>query len=236
MVLHFPKHVRVSDKINSLPVSCELSCQVVKQYFVISMNDYGLRKVSRKFAEEPFRENGVPVGVKLLDFWQWSSSDLLSNTLRGRLAEFLVASALGVADGTRVEWDAIDVVSPSGIKVEVKSSAYLQSWRAKPSRITCRFDIQPRLAWDWDTNNFTSSNPARWSDVYVFCLLEHQDSDSVDPTNLDQWRFFVLSSKELDAKLGNQKTLSLVTLKSLNAKEVAYSALATGIESVAKEG
>ncbi|MUL34818.1 hypothetical protein [Gloeocapsopsis dulcis] len=108
------------------------------------MNEYGLRQVLRKSGKDLFQEDGAPVGIKLLNFWQWSSSDLLSNTLRGRLAEFLVASALGVASGTRVEWDAIDVVSPSGVKVEVKSSAYLQSWRGRPSRIT--FDIQHKLA------------------------------------------------------------------------------------------
>jgi len=162
------------------------------------MNEYGLRNVLRKSGEEVFQEDSAPVGIKLLDFWQWSSSDLLSNTLRGRLAEFLVASALGVASGTRIEWDAIDLISPSGVKVEVKSSAYLQSWKGKLSRIT--FDIQHKLAWNWDTNSF-AINPARTADVYVFCLFEHQDPESVDPTNLNQWRFFILATKELEAKL-----------------------------------
>ncbi len=31
---------------------------------------------------------------KLCDYWKWSSSDLLSNTLRGVLAEYLVVTAL----------------------------------------------------------------------------------------------------------------------------------------------
>lgn len=193
----------------------------------VLMNEYGHRYVLRKSGEELFQEDGAPVGIKLLDFWKWSSSDLLSNTLRGRLAEFLVASALGVAIGNRIEWDAIDVISPSGVKVEVKSSAYLQSWKGKSSRIT--FDIQHKLAWDWDVNSF-AANPARTADVYVFCLLDHQDPESVDPTNLNQWRFFVLATKELEAKLGQQKTLSLTTLQSLNAKEVKYSDLAKAVE------
>lgn len=193
----------------------------------VLMNEYGHRYVLRKSGEELFQEDGAPVGIKLLDFWKWSSSDLLSNTLRGRLAEFLVASALGVAIGNRIEWDAIDVISPSGVKVEVKSSAYLQSWKGKPSRIT--FDIQHKLAWDWDVNSFTA-NPARTADVYVFCLLDHKDPESVDPTNLNQWRFFVLATKELEAKLNQQKTLSLTTLQSLNAFEVRYSDLAEAVE------
>lgn len=191
------------------------------------MDEYGLRNVLRKSGDELFQEDGVPVGIKLLDFWQWSSSDLLSNTLRGRLAEFLVASALGVAVGTRIEWDAIDLISPSGVKVEVKSSAYLQSWRGRPSRIV--FDIQQKLAWDWDTSSF-AMNPARTADVYVFCLLEHQDPGSIDPTNLNQWRFFVLATKELEDKLGQQKTLGLATLQTLNAREAKYSNLAEVVE------
>jgi hypothetical protein len=32
--------------------------------------------------------------LKLLDFWQWSQPDLLSNTARGVMAEFIVAAAL----------------------------------------------------------------------------------------------------------------------------------------------
>lgn len=192
----------------------------------VVMNEYGLRQVLRKSGEEPFQENGTPVGIHLLDFWQWSSSDLLSNALRGRFAEFLVASALGVANGTRVEWDAIDVISSKGIKVEVKSSAYLQSWKGKASRIT--FDIAHKLAWDWDANSF-ASNPIRTADVYVFCLLDHQDPETVDPTNLNQWRFWVLATKDLEARVGKQKTLGLATLQNLNAQEVKYSDLAKAI-------
>ncbi len=33
------------------------------------------------------------------------------HTLRGRVAEFLVAQALGVAGGVRKEWDSFDLLS-----------------------------------------------------------------------------------------------------------------------------
>ncbi len=81
----------------------------------------------------------------LLSFWQWSASDLLSNATRGVLAEYLVARALSDRASVRVEWDAFDAVTENGVRVEVKSSAYLQSWRqAKLSRIT--FSTRPTLA------------------------------------------------------------------------------------------
>jgi hypothetical protein len=37
---------------------------------------------------------GVP-GAHLLDLWQWAYSDLVSNDIRGVVAEYLVGSALG---------------------------------------------------------------------------------------------------------------------------------------------
>lgn len=67
--------------------------------------------VDRKSGREPFCDGTQHLGFSLLDFWQWSSSDLISNTLRGRVAEFLVAQALGVAGGVRKEWDSFDLLS-----------------------------------------------------------------------------------------------------------------------------
>lgn len=60
--------------------------------------------------------------------------------------------------------------------------------------------LRHRLAWDWNANSFATS-PARTADVYVFCLLEHQDPESVGPMNLNQWWFFVIATKEIEAKL-----------------------------------
>lgn len=54
-------------------------------------------------------------------------SDLRTNNVRGYVAEFLVAQAVG-ADAARVEWDPWDVAAPDGTRIEVKSSGYLQAW------------------------------------------------------------------------------------------------------------
>src|SRR4051812_26608404 len=62
------------------------------------------------------------------DFWRWGFSDLRTNIVRGVLAEFLVASAVGDPSPLRCAWDNFEVTTPTGIRVEVKSSAYLQSW------------------------------------------------------------------------------------------------------------
>ena len=62
-------------------------------------------RCTRKTGKEPFRNGDVPLEFDLLSFWQWYSSDLISNTTRGVLAEYLVARAVGRAtDGAREEW------------------------------------------------------------------------------------------------------------------------------------
>ena len=55
----------------------------------------GRIETERKSGVEPLHANGTPLGVSLQEFWQWSGSDLISNSQRGILAEFLVAIALG---------------------------------------------------------------------------------------------------------------------------------------------
>src|SRR5829696_10292349 len=103
--------------------------------------------VTRKTGCEAFRDGSAALGFDLLNFWQWSASDLMSHALRGRLAEFLVAQALGIADGVRAEWDAYDLRSPAGATIEVKSAAYLQTWAQKTLSVIS-FDIAPTRFWD----------------------------------------------------------------------------------------
>lgn len=70
------------------------------------------------------------------------------------LAEFIVATALGIpVDGVREGWAAWDLTAPGGIRAEVKSAPYLQSWAQKElSRIT--FATPRTLAWDADGRGF----------------------------------------------------------------------------------
>lgn len=43
---------------------------------------------------EEFTLRGEGSGVSLADFWRWAYSDLLNNTSRGVMAEFLVEKSL----------------------------------------------------------------------------------------------------------------------------------------------
>jgi hypothetical protein len=183
----------------------------------------------RKTGAERLTIAGRQTDFSLIHYWQWSASDVLGNTARGVLAEFIVATALGVADKIRNEWDPYDLLTPDGIKIEVKSAAYLQSWhQAKFSTIT--FGIHPAQAWDPKTNKL-SGDSVRRSDVYIFYLLAHRDKATVDPLNLDQWRFFVLPRKVLDEKLPHQKKIGLNGLLALAPVEAAYDGIRAAVES-----
>lgn len=174
-----------------------------------------MSKIPLKSGTSPLRASGCPLGFTLQDFWQWSLSDLVSNASRGVLAEFIVATALGVdLKVPRDEWKAYDLLTPEGTKVEVKSAAYVQSWyQRKLSNIV--FSTKPSHGWDAGTNEM-DKEVTRQADVYVFCLLKHQDKDTIDPLNLDQWDFYVVSTKELDDSIGNQACIRLKALKKLS--------------------
>ena len=43
---------------------------------------------------EEFTLHSTSAGITVLDFWRWAFSDLIDNTQRGVLAEFLVYSSL----------------------------------------------------------------------------------------------------------------------------------------------
>ena len=185
-------------------------------------------RASRKTGAEALHLDGEALPVTLLSCWQWSVSDLVSNVTRGRLAEFIVATALGIdTSGVRNEWDAFDLVTPTGLKLEVKSSAHVQSWyQARLSSIVWR---TPRTrAWDAATNLF-SEESRRQADVYVLALLQHEEKGSIDPLNLAQWCFFVLPTRVLDARTRSQHSITLKSLKGL-AEAVSYSGLSAAVE------
>ena len=165
-------------------------------------NDLGRLRTELKTGEEPFLTSGKPAGFDLKSFWQWSTSDLVNNTTRGILAEYLVAQSLGL-DVTRPRepWANFDLKTKDGVKIEIKSAALVQSWHqdrlSKPE-----FEYRETLGWDADTNR-QSDRPARYADVYVFALLAHEHKPSINPIDIDQWKFYVTATRAIEARQGS---------------------------------
>jgi len=165
--------------------------------------------------------------VEKTDFFNWAYSDLLVNNQRGHLAEYLVALALGIDNDKRIEWDAYDL-KYKNLKIEIKSSAYVQAWeQTKPSIIS--FGVAKTRALE---NNSYSDEMKRQADIYIFCVLKHEDRNTINPLNFEQWDFYVVPTDLINKELGNQKTVKLSTLKLIGASPVAFENIKNSIDNL----
>lgn len=213
-------------KISQSVQAQELYANFYAMYFLIKN---GGESMERLTGNEHFLFDDMPVGKLLSDYWAWNSSDLLNNTTRGALAEFIVATALELdTDICRKDWMPYDLETSSGLKIEVKSSAYLQAWNT--DRISnIRFSISPTRAWDVETD--FDNEVKRQSDVYVFCLYASKTKED-PPLLLDQWEFYVISTSILNQKCGNQKSISLNSLLSLNPVKADFGNLSFVVNNI----
>ena len=183
-----------------------------------------------KTGDETFHSANMPMACTLKDFWKWSVSDLVSNATRGRLAEFIVAQALEIPAGAvRDEWEAYDLKMPDGLKIQVKSAAYIQSWnQTKFSPIT--FSIRKSRFWDAATN-VLAVEPKHHADVYVFAVLAHKDKQTIDPLNVTQWEFYVMPIKAIEKYERSKVSITLKSLERESGGPVNYSGLAVRVKS-----
>ncbi|MEN6519304.1 MAG: hypothetical protein ABFC38_14215 [Methanospirillum sp.] len=181
----------------------------------------------RRFVDpsEPFigAEN-----CRVCDFWRWAYSDLLSNTNRPLVAEYLVGAALEVLSQPRVEWDTVDF-EYRGRGVEVKSAVYVQTW-AQDGPSTIRFEIGEKHRWDEEDRRH-EEEVCRHADCYIFCLLTEKDRALVDPLDLSQWKFYVVATAEIDRTFGSQKTVALSRIRD-RCTSVSYTCLKAEVDRV----
>ena len=187
---------------------------------------------------EKFIFKDKDLGKTMLNFWSWAYSDLNRNVNRGAFAEFVVREAMNTQcrnapprTDFRVSMDAYDLLSPDGIRVEVKSSAYIQAWESEhPARIS--FRIAPAKSLDSSGNYSADSQYCRHSDVYVFCVWTAMSREQ-NILDLSLWDFYVIATKTLDQKVPNQKTITFQSLLSLQPRKVDYFGLYEAIRSEA---
>jgi hypothetical protein len=170
----------------------------------------------------------VGAEATLRDFWSWCLSDLRTNTVRPMLAEFLVARALGAEQRPRVEWDAYDVLTPDGIRIEVKSGAYLQAWeQSKLSKVV----FGGLNARTWTAKHGHSTAGSYNADVYVFAVLTATDHASYDALDLHQWLFWVLPRSVVEGT--GQQSMQLSRVEALAGSAVTYAELADRVRQAA---
>ncbi len=167
-------------------------------------------------------------GVTAQAFWAWALSDLRSNTARSRLAEYLVALALGAHLQPRVDWDSHDVTAPDGTRVEVKCSAYLQAWH---QRQLSRIGFGGLRARTWSPEEGYAAGVTYNADVYVFAVQTSTSHEAYDALDLHQWRFWVGSAAVI-AQTG-QDQIGLARVEALCGDPVSHADLAQAVRAAA---
>ena len=158
------------------------------------------------------------------DFWAWALSNLRSNAVRGMLAEYLVACAVGSRGRPRVDWDAYDVLTPRQERIEVKSGAYLQAWE---QRRESAIIFRGLRAQSWNPRDGYSGGASYNADVYVFAVLTATEHVGYDALDTGQWCFWVLQAGTV--RQTNQASIGLARVVKLAGAAVPYADLAVAI-------
>jgi hypothetical protein len=167
-------------------------------------------------------EVGLP-DASILNFWQWAYSDLTNNVNRGVFAEWMVAKLLGLELAeSRLAWEAWDITTPDGVRVEVKASAYVHAWtpvddgspspEVKPARI--EFTNLRTHLWTDDSQSKVADDLTYNADLYVFCMQAHANPHTWDGLDLGQWEFYLLPKSALEAH--GYKSMCLNTVSKLS--------------------
>jgi hypothetical protein len=166
----------------------------------------------------------------VLDFWRWALGDLRMNNARGYLAEFLVARAVRSPQPARIEWADYDVTAPNGARIEVKTSAYLQSWR-QDKLSAPRFSLVGAAeAWDEARDEYYRDHRPR-VDLWVFCLQTCRSHDEYRPLDVGQWRFWVASNAAIEALA--QKSAALSTIERIAGAGMGWHQLREAVAAAA---
>lgn len=192
------------------------------------MKDFSYNPQKKK-PNEKFKNCPNSINQKSIsDFWQWGFSDLLQNTTRGILAEYIVAALLDIDNRPRNPWLAYDLILPDGQTIEVKTMSRLQAW-AQKKLSTPRIVIPPTRKWDPKTG-IMEVKPTYNADLYVFCYFTATNIKTSDPLNLNQWEFYIFTKDHLKEMLGTTKSISLRSLKKKGVKPIKAKELKNIIE------
>ena len=154
----------------------------------------------------------------------------IQNNLRAIVVEVIVDFALRPDwKHCSEDWNSWDFEHTSGARLEVKQTAFRQSWKSPPSPKERRFDIAPRTGY-WHEGTTWTDKIGRHAHIYVFAVHPIED-DTVDHRDPSQWRFYVLETSKLPPL--PQKSIGLATVKA-KGKEVDWQGLLHAVEEIRK--
>jgi hypothetical protein len=166
-----------------------------------------------------FGENVVLGDVSLMDFWKWGFSDLCDDDVKGFFAEWLVHKLLGIQSARRISWANSDVLTVEGVTLEVKATAFWQSWkwidgtgkqRTEPSfPATDESKVRFGGLTARNADGVADSASARTlkSHLYVFAFQHETDYARWNAMDLSQWEFYIFPAVEIPSLGGRSITL-----------------------------
>lgn len=168
----------------------------------------------------------------LADFWHWGYSDLMSDGVRGTLAEFIVARLIQSPTLVGSSWREWDLKTAHGRPVEVKSSAYVNAWNVDRNGVLVR---ETQISFSGLKCGLLTeqgfAKPDYHSDIFVFCVLTPRKPEGLDPLDLTQWEFYVLTVDQLRAMDPTPDRLSLKRLRALTeGRACAWNELRSAVE------
>lgn len=121
---------------------------------------------------------------------------LITNVLRGQVVEAMIALALEpVWTWCSADYSSWDFERADGIRLEVKQSAFKQTWANGPEvKVRPGFDVKARTG-RWEGATFINER-GRAAHLYVLAYHDRQD-DGADHRDPEQWEFFVLPSRAI---------------------------------------
>lgn len=189
------------------------------------------KEVKKLTGNEFFKNNNFSI----LEFWQYGFSNLNSNVLRGSLAEFIIENLL--KDKSEIEirnpWNDFDILYKNK-KIEVKCSSYIQDWDQEDfSKIIFSGLKAKDLYWSKAVSEFNRDNKKDYkADIYVLCLVNHKNPETLDLLNLDQWSFFILTKEKLKNISNNSSSISITRLEKNNYTPIKHEEVKKYIDNI----
>lgn len=175
--------------------------------------------------DELFTLKGVETDLSILEFWRWHFSKIYD--LQSKFAEYIVGKALGLTEAQNDEnWTLFDMMY-KGKRIEVKETSYYHAWQTDEEPKSKRRVFGITKAYDKYKDSTSSLN--RQNDIYIFCLNTGETRETSYPLELDNWKFYVISTEMINKECGDAKTVSLSRLKKF-AKSVEYSELKATVD------
>ena len=209
------------------------------------MNNYDVYTIT---GEEEFVDGEQTLGFKMIDYWRFQFPNIYD--YHGELAEFIVSMALGKEKpDNKDDWSLYDIdytaSNGSQLKIEVKASAYYHAWQTEKSKISEHrvFSIaksHSRYKEECDVHSGRKDAVSgedrleRPSDIYVFCLNKGRNREDAYTLNVQNWEFYVVLTEMINEICGDNKTISLNRLRSMNISPVSYRQLREEIETAAQ--